>query len=1239
MADDDRKTEMVLELAEEFLDRYRKGERPPLREYTERHPDLASEIREVFPAMAMLEKIAVADDSVAERGQAGSEGPKNLALTQLGDYRIIREIGHGGMGVVYEAEQVSLGRYVALKVLPHKALANEKTKKRFEREARAAAKLHHTNIVPVFGVGEHDGLPYYAMQFIQGLSLDLVLEELKRLKDRGGKMSQVSSLPISGPLSPGSFRRSAAAAEVAKSMLTGAFESPSGANADKSRSTSPPPDRTPPRHSAPPRDPSPPASVAASSGSDVSHNSSGSIALPGQPGAIHAPPTRRKTYWHSVAQTGVQVADALDYAHKQGIIHRDIKPSNLLLDTGGTIWVTDFGLAKADDRQDLTNAGDILGTLRYMPPEAFDGKADGRGDIYALGMTLYELLAFRPAFDEKDRNRLIKQVTTSEPARLDRLNREVPRDLVTIVHKAIAREPAHRYQTPGEMAEDLKRFSEDRPVRARRISEGERIWRWCRRNPLPASLIAGILLTFLAGFAGVFWQWRAAETARDHEETLHARAESRRREAETARDEASAARAAAEAETYSARLNEVRALRAGRAPGWRDKALSEITRLAAMPTSRRNLAELRTEAAATLGMPDICHVATIFLATNGLGSFAFSPDGRKLLTTDQKAGLEFWDVHGKRHLDSGAYLPVLGNDSCKAVYFPDGMTIAVGTRDHGVVFTDARGARTTREPIIQGTSQPIKLALDARGERLAIAWNGGAGTTIYDAASGVIIDRFKDSTPVFALSPDGNWLARAEKSEIVLLAIGSTEPRIALGRHGGARALAFSPDGKLLAVANLDHTISLWDLPRREQFSALRGHREMVYDVAFSPDGEWIATGSLDYTVRIWETRTGQNIATLSGNGPGVRVEWSPTGEFLASTTNNHQEVFLYKVTGRNGVQTWLTGHRRELASAAAHPRLERIATSGYDELFSWDLTTARPSPVDLGRNPGAVTSLTYNSDGSLLAIGSWPQNANSRHMDIRDAASGELRRRLALPQIVYSVAFDPKESRLATGDVTGAIDIWDLATGTSLRTFSAGPEPRAIAYLEHPRRLVSNNVEAVMLFDPDAGRLESKAEFPGNVIRSLAVTPAGDRVLVGLRSGELASLALPDLTPGVRIKNAHARSVECLAFSPDGCLLATAGADHRVIVRDAVTLDPLFSLPVWIGSLRGLTFDCRSRRLAVVGTNSEIDLWNLHALRDGLSDLGLAWEQRTPDPPRPVDATSPSIPIIRARPDVPTPP
>src|SRR6266404_6015864 len=487
MSDSEARSELVLELAEEFLERYRKGQRPALREYIDRHPELAAEIKEVFPAMAMMENIAVADESLAEPAARGLAA--TASLQQLGDYRIIREIGHGGMGVVYEAEQVSLGRHVALKVLPHKALADAKTKRRFEREAKAAAKLHHTNIVPVFGVGEHDGLPYYVMQFIQGMGLDKVIEELARLRRQGKNASQAKSQDQ--PDSPAD--RESAARHIARSLMTGAFHLDS-ADVDQ------------PEHEPAVQTEFDAASGmdagSAPSGSGLEKSSASSLIL-GSPDSSGGSSGGKKGYWQSVARVGLQVAEALEYAHGQGTVHRDIKPSNLLLDTRGTVWVADFGLAKAasgsgETGENLTQSGDIIGTLRYMPPEAFDGKGDARGDIYSLGLTLYELVAARPAYAESDRNRLIKQVTTGEAERLDRQCPTAPRDLVTVIHKAIEREPVRRYQKAAELAEDLRRFLEDRPVKARRISRLERLVGWARRNQGVAASLGVIAFLLIA---------------------------------------------------------------------------------------------------------------------------------------------------------------------------------------------------------------------------------------------------------------------------------------------------------------------------------------------------------------------------------------------------------------------------------------------------------------------------------------------------------------------------------------------------------------------------------------------------------------------------------------------------------------------------------------------------------------------------------------------------------------------
>jgi serine/threonine protein kinase len=178
--------------------------------------------------------------------------------------------------------------------------------------------------------------------------------------------------------------------------------------------------------------------------SDTTPASDLAAVLPGHSEALSGTRRRIPAYWRSIGHIGIQVANALQHAHEQGILHRDVKPSNLLLDTRGTVWITDFGLAKTNDQQDLTHSGDVLGTLRYMSPEAFDGKSDARGDVYSLGATLYELAALRPAYDEKDRPQLIKQITTTEPPRLDKLSADVPRDLATVIHKAIDRDPEHR---------------------------------------------------------------------------------------------------------------------------------------------------------------------------------------------------------------------------------------------------------------------------------------------------------------------------------------------------------------------------------------------------------------------------------------------------------------------------------------------------------------------------------------------------------------------------------------------------------------------------------------------------------------------------------------------------------------------------------------------------------------------------------------------------------------------------
>src|SRR5262245_24844903 len=307
-------------LAEEFLERKRRGEQPTLREYVERYPERADDIRDLFPALLMMEDLGESSAGTTGSLAADNGAAVGVRLQRLGDYRILREIGRGGMGVVYEAEQESLGRRVALKVLSSGSLLDPKQVRRFEREAKAAARLHHTNIVPVFGVGRQDGHHYFVMQFIAGVGLDVVLEDLRRL--RGAKSE---AAPAAGRAA--SRITDLSAAEVARSLMAGRFDA-NGPPGDGSVTE--------------PFDDAAPTPPATANGPPADAESS-SVVLPGS-SELSASSDPDRQFYRSVVRIGIQVAEALDYANRQGVLHRDVKPSNLLLDNHGNVWVADFGL-------------------------------------------------------------------------------------------------------------------------------------------------------------------------------------------------------------------------------------------------------------------------------------------------------------------------------------------------------------------------------------------------------------------------------------------------------------------------------------------------------------------------------------------------------------------------------------------------------------------------------------------------------------------------------------------------------------------------------------------------------------------------------------------------------------------------------------------------------------------------------------------------------------------------------
>jgi serine/threonine protein kinase/cephalosporin-C deacetylase-like acetyl esterase len=379
---------------------------------------------------------------------------------RLGDFEIVREIGRGGMGVVYEARQVSLNRKVALKVLAGSLGLTAKSVQRFHLEAEAAARLHHTNIVPVYATGEQNGTYFYAMELIDGPSLDLVIQ---RMAEEHRPSPPVEATTLAVPDGPGPG--------LGQTVLY--------------RPTAGDPCR--------------------------------------QPAGTSEPNLRSGTsYFETVARLIAGVADALAYAHEQGVIHRDIKPSNLLLSPDGRLSINDFGLARLLEQPGMTLTGEFVGSPRYMSPEQIAvGRIplDHRTDIYSLGATLYELLTLQPAFSGERRDQLLAQILQKEPSRPRKLDKRIPVDLETICLKALEKDPDRRYQTAGALAEDLRRYLGRFAIAARRPGPVTRLAKFVRRHRIGVAATAGILvLSTTAGILG--WKYRSEQvqvaTERQH---------------------------------------------------------------------------------------------------------------------------------------------------------------------------------------------------------------------------------------------------------------------------------------------------------------------------------------------------------------------------------------------------------------------------------------------------------------------------------------------------------------------------------------------------------------------------------------------------------------------------------------------------------------------------------------------------------------------------------------------------
>ena len=472
----------IEQLAEEFLMRQRQGLSPTVETYAAAYPHLADQIRDLFPTMMLLENWKTATPVKTSRPAADFPRP------QLADFQIVREIGRGGMGIVYEAIQQSLERRIALKVLPHQVFFNNKKLDRFRREARAAGALNHPNIVTVHSVGQQKGLHYIVMRLVEGVGLDVLTALIAR---NLGMRSDHSLMGQGDPLANG----------LAAALMSGDFKQTARQSGLFQREIVGP---------AMQHDSYSTKATVAVTGTDTNGDIFSEDLLPADLGRRDEIPQNTlrllsemgDTYWQSVAKVIRQAAVALGHAHRSGTLHRDIKPANLLLDRFGTMWVTDFGLAKALQQDDVSGSGELVGTIRYMAPEQIRGATDTRSDLYSLGLTLYELTCFCPAFRARSPRELVAQITQNPPPAPRTINASVPPSLETIVLKAIAKSPEKRYQTGEAFAEALQHFVEPRPLvtipttrdQERNNSHRNTAWLWVGMLSIIATITIGVVV-------------------------------------------------------------------------------------------------------------------------------------------------------------------------------------------------------------------------------------------------------------------------------------------------------------------------------------------------------------------------------------------------------------------------------------------------------------------------------------------------------------------------------------------------------------------------------------------------------------------------------------------------------------------------------------------------------------------------------------------------------------------------
>jgi serine/threonine protein kinase/WD40 repeat protein len=1276
----------VEQLAESFQARLRRGERPSLKEFMERCPERADDIRELFPALVEMEQLRPSNEAVAGlRDEPSSASvPPDISPAhhpeRLGDYRIIRVIGAGGMGVVYEAERESLKNRVALKVMHSRLRCQPDYLRWFLGEAQTAAKLHHTNIVTVFDYGQHDGVCYYAMRYIAGHNLSEVLADVKRLKREADLDSRrndtVDPLRTRGaPFESTQPNMSVAGSElrsVSAGLVTGRYRPVSQApipklveamvKAMESTQAMPSPDGE-----------ATTVGAAESSALEPEGEFAESRSCPTLSFASSSSQGRRPSlrYQSEIARIGFQIADALDHAHQRKVIHRDIKPQNILLDALGNAWITDFGLAMLRQREeDPSSSRDFAGTLRYMAPERLQGRSDGRDDIYALGATLYEFLALRPVFIASDAHQLLGRIEHDPPTPLREIDRQIHPDLAAIVERTLKKKPDDRYNTAAKLRDDLRRFVEGRPVEARPVHLYSRFWKWCQRETwlAGANITAAVLTAVLAvGSTLAAWKFR---DERNNLEIEQGKTKANLSRAETAEKKAKEQLAQTQAAEHQARLalgqsliTEGAALQRTGLSGQRFESLARLgyaaQGLRADPDGRKRLPEIRTHAIAALGLTDL-RVRSL----HDCGPTAFPGFGFGL---ERYAVVERSGAVVVRRLDDNRELIRLPGPDRRdfwigdSIFSPDGKLLIAIYPLSGSEGDLIRVWQLDRRELLGSLLKRGGVSFHPDGRRILFGSPDG-GIAVWDLHERRVVRRLAlDFAPNFlALDPEGRRLAVNNTD--------STAPRVVIvelntGRvladwrsHVGNNHMAWSADGQLLAVGDgsADCHVYIWNVRRGELASVLQGHTYEIIRVQFAHAGHLLATTSWDGTTRLWDAASGEPLAAA----PGQFLGFSADDRLLAFQMGG-AKIGVWDVAAapeRRTLHPAMLGNRSERTNAGGvrgadvSPDGRLIATWDADGVQLWEAETGR----ELAHlKAGFFCEIVqFHPDGrSLFSSDRW----GFYRWPIRpDPAGGVEALLLGPPELVCDTLGDrsgaywiPAQQKLALYDNRNArlllVDShhprsWSRAailhTGSNhrMRSVAVSPDGRwlAVGGWKDP---------GVLVWDLPSGRLVQTLrpnENVGDMEFRVRFSPDG-RWLVSCTHNDASRQAyhfwrVGTWELGQRIpQERNGQAFYPPAFTGDGRLMALGIAPDQILLADPATGQELARLT----TLRALTptplvFSPDGTKLIAGTSERTVLVWDLRRIRDQLAPMGLDWEA-PPYPAVPIQTDRP-VPVPRSR-------